>query len=110
MALVREALYEFIKKIAALFYRGEGFSSAMVGYATGELQLFAFFILLAALFRVFSLPLGVVVLFAVAGLTLYLAPLVGVFERENSSNVNMVLFWVVLYLAALMVIPMWGGG
>jgi len=110
MATLKETVYELLRKWVSKFHVGDEHSSMMSGYIVGELQLIAFLFMLAVLFRIFAIPLAVVVLFALAALTLYFAPVAMGFERENSSNFNLVMFWLILYLTALSTIPLWGAG
>ncbi|RLE51373.1 MAG: hypothetical protein DRJ33_06060 [Candidatus Methanomethylicota archaeon] len=110
MATLKETVYELLRKWVSRIHVGDEHSAMMSGYLVGELQLIAFLFILAVLFRVFAIPLAVVVLLAVAASALYFAPIAMGFERENLSNFNLVMFWLVLYLAALSTIPLWGGG
>jgi hypothetical protein len=102
------SLYDKIKNFTAQFFGGKGFSSSMTGYTTAELQASVFILVLASLFRIFSVPLGIVlVIAAIAGVIVF-APMIGTLERENDSDLNRVLFWVVIYFAIIIAVTMWG--
>jgi hypothetical protein len=80
----------------------------MTGYTTAELQASVFLLVLASLFRIFSVPLGIIlVIAAIAGVIVF-APLIVTLERENESDLNRVLFWVVIYFAIIIAVTMWG--
>ncbi|MGC8936170.1 MAG: hypothetical protein ACP5KV_02235 [Candidatus Methanomethylicaceae archaeon] len=90
------------------FVVGSGYTDMLTGYMTGELQALVFALILASLFRIFSIPLGMVILVAVVAAILYFAPLVVTLEIENSNDLNRVLFWVVIYFAVIVAVTLWG--
>lgn len=103
-----ESIYDKIKKWASLFVEGRGSSNQLTGYMTGELQTLVFILVLASLFRIFSVPLGIVmVVGAIAG-TVYFAPVLRRVQKESSNSLNTVLFWVVIYFAVIIAVTVWG--
>jgi len=103
-----DSLYDKIKRWTVEFVGGKGYSNQMTGYMTGELQTAVFTLILASLFRIFSMPLGIVLLIAVVAALLYFAPTIVHVERESSNDLNRVLFWVVIYFAIIIVVTLWG--
>ncbi len=103
-----ETLYDKVKKWVSSFVVGSGYTDMLTGYMTGELQALVFALILASLFRIFSIPLGMVILVAVVAAILYFAPLVVTLEIENSNDLNRVLFWVVIYFAVIVAVTLWG--
>jgi quinol-cytochrome oxidoreductase complex cytochrome b subunit len=103
-----ESVYDKMKKWVSPFLYGKGFSDQLTGYMTGELQTLVFIMILASLFRIFSVPLGIVVLVgAVAGI-LYFTPVLRRVQKESSNDLNTVLFWVVIYFAVIIAVTVWG--
>jgi hypothetical protein len=103
-----ETLYDKVKKHLSAFFTGRGYSDQLTGYMTGELQMLVFILLLASLFRIFSIPLGIILLVgAIAGI-LYVAPVIRRVQSESSNDLNTVLFWVVIYFAVIIAVTMWG--
>ncbi|MDD1776291.1 MAG: hypothetical protein LUP94_02945 [Candidatus Methanomethylicus sp.] len=103
-----DSIYDKVKKYIHDFASGRGASSAMTGYMSGELQTVVFIMIIAAFFRLFSIPLGMVILIGVVAAVLYFAPTIKTMERENASDLNQVLFWVVIYFAAIIAVTLWG--
>ncbi len=103
-----DSLYDKVKRFVIEFTSGKGTSSAMTGYMTGELQTVAFIMILASFFRIFSVPLGIVLLAAVVGALFFFGPMIKAMERENSSGLNRVLFWVMIYFAVIIAVTLWG--
>jgi len=69
-----DSLYDKVKRYVLGFTSGKGTSSSVTGYMTGELQTVVFIMVIAAFFRIFSIPLGMVVLIAVVTALLYFGP------------------------------------
>jgi hypothetical protein len=103
-----ESIYDKIKKWAYPFIEGKGFSDQLTGYMTGELQTLVFILVLASLFRIFSVPLGIVLLVGAVAGVLYFAPVIRRVQKESSNDLNTVLFWVVIYFAVIIAITLWG--
>lgn len=103
-----DSLYDKVKRYVIEFTSGKGTSSAMTGYMTGELQTVVFIMVMAAFFRIFSIPLGMLLLIAVVAAVVYFAPVIKAMEQENGSDLNRVLFWVILYFAVIMAVTLWG--
>ncbi len=103
-----DSLYDKVKRYVIEFTSGKGTSSAMTGYMTGELQTVVFIMVMAAFFRLFSIPLGMVVLIAVVAALIYFAPVIKVMEQENASDLNLVLFWVIIYFGVIIAVTLWG--
>lgn len=103
-----ETLFDKVKKWVSSFVVGSGYTDMLTGYMTGELQALVFALILASFFRIFSIPLGMVILVAVVAAILYFTPLVVTLERENSNDLNRVLFWVVIYFAVIVAVTLWG--
>jgi hypothetical protein len=103
-----ESVYDKMKKWVSLFIEGRGFSDQLTGYMTGELQTLVFILLLASLFRIFSVPLGIVILVGAVAGVLYFAPVLRRVQKESSNDLNTVLFWVVIYFAVIIAVTMWG--
>ena len=76
---------------------------------TLQLQMLIFLLLLASLFRIFSIPLGIILLVGAIAGTLYFAPVIRRIQNESSNDLNTVLFWVVIYFAVIIAITIWGG-
>ncbi len=104
-----DTLYDKVKKWMSTFVSGSGYTNLLTGYMTGELQSLVFALILASFFRIFSIPLGMVMLIAVVAAVLYFAPLIVTLEKENSNDLNRVLYWVVIYFAIIMAVTLWGG-
>lgn len=104
-----ESIYDKIKKWASPHVEGKGSSDQLTGYMTGELQTLVFILILASLFRIFSVPLGIVLLVGAIAGVLYFAPIVRRIQKENSNDLNTVLFWVVIYFAVIIAVTLWGG-
>lgn len=103
-----ETLYDKVKRWISGFITGRGYSDQLTGYMTGELQMLVFVLLLASLFRIFSVPLGIILVAgAIAGL-LYFGPVIRRVQRESGNGLNTVLFWVVIYFAVIIAVTMWG--
>ena len=103
-----ESVYDKIKKWASTYVEGRGASDQLTGYMTGELQTLVFILILASLFRIFSVPLGLVLLVgAIAGI-LYFAPVLRRLLKESNNDLNTVLFWVVIYFAVIIAVTLWG--
>jgi hypothetical protein len=103
-----ETLYDKVKKHLSTFFVGGGYSDQLTGYMTSELQLLVFIMVLAAIFRIFSIPLGIVLLVgAIAGI-FYFAPAIRRIQKESSNDLNTVLFWVVIYFAVIIAVTIWG--
>ncbi len=103
-----DSLYDRIKKFTLQFLGGRAYGELMAGYLTGELQMVVFFLILASLFRIFSIPLGIVLLLAVAGAVVYFGPIITRIEEENENDLNRVIFWVVIYFAIIVAVTLWG--
>jgi len=103
-----DSLYDKVKRFVTDFTSGKGTSSAMTGYMTGELQTVVFIMILASFFRIFSMPLGMVLLAAVVGAIFLFGPTIVAMERENGSGLNRVLFWVMIYFAVIIAVTLWG--
>ncbi|MCS7097845.1 MAG: hypothetical protein NZ922_02575 [Candidatus Methanomethyliaceae archaeon] len=101
--------YEKLKKFLDEFISGNGYTNIMTGYITGELQFLIFIIVLAALFRMFSFPLAIIMLILVTALALYFTPTIIGVEKENSNDLNRVLYWFLIYFAIIIAITLWGG-
>ncbi|MGQ9759652.1 MAG: hypothetical protein ACUVQ5_03655 [Candidatus Methanomethylicaceae archaeon] len=104
-----DTLYDKVKKWMSTFVSGRGYTDQLTGYMTGELQALVFALMLASSFRIFSIPLGMVMLVAVVAAILYFAPLIVTLEKESSNDLNRVLYWVVIYFAIIIVVTLWGG-
>ncbi|MCX8182480.1 MAG: DUF4407 domain-containing protein [Candidatus Methanomethyliaceae archaeon] len=104
-----DTLFDKVKKWISSFVEGNGYTNMMTGYMTGELQSLVFALILASFFRIFSIPLGMVLLIAAIAGTLYFAPLIVTLEKENSNDLNRVLYWVVIYFAIIIAVTLWGG-
>ena len=103
-----ETVYDKVKKHVSAFFTGRGYSDQLTGYMTGELQMLVFILVLASLFRIFSIPLGIILLVgAIAGI-LYFAPVIRRIQKESSNDLNTVLFWVVIYFAVIIAVTIWG--
>ncbi|MDI9644080.1 MAG: hypothetical protein QFX35_02535 [Candidatus Verstraetearchaeota archaeon] len=103
-----DCLYDRIKRYLSGFFIGKGLTDALTGYSSGELQIAVFLMVLAALFRVLMVPLGIMLLLGVAVLLYNFAPIIRVVDRENSNDLNRVLFWVVVYLSIIVAVTLWG--
>lgn len=103
-----DSLYDKIKRHVAGYFTGNGYTDASTGYSTGELQTAVFLMVLAAMFRVFMIPLGMVLILGAAILILRFAPVIRHVERENSSDLNRVLFWVFVYFSIIVAVTLWG--
>ncbi|MEM2057929.1 MAG: hypothetical protein QXZ28_00130 [Candidatus Methanomethylicaceae archaeon] len=103
-----DTLFDKVKKWISSFVTGSGYTNMMTGYMTGELQSLVFALILASFFRIFSIPLGMVLLVAVIAGILYFAPLITTLEKENSNDLNRVLYWVVIYFAIIIAVTLWG--
>ncbi|MEN3056664.1 MAG: hypothetical protein ABC545_01805 [Candidatus Methanosuratincola petrocarbonis] len=103
-----DSLYDRVKRYLASFFAGEGSTDAITGYSSGELQMTVFFMVLAAMFRVFMIPLGIVLLLVATILIAYFAPIIRTVDRENSSDLNRVLFWVIIYFSIILAVTLWG--
>ncbi len=103
-----DSLYDRIKKFTLHFLGGRSYGELMSGYLTGELQIVVFFMILASLFRIFSIPLGVILLLAVAGAVIYFGPVIMRVEEENENDLNRVIFWIVIYFAVIVAVTLWG--
>lgn len=103
-----ETIYDKVKRYLSGFFTGRGYSDQLTGYMSSELQMLVFLMVLASLFRIFSIPLGVVILVgAIAGI-LHFAPMIRRIQNESSNDLNTVLFWVVIYFAVIIAVTMWG--
>lgn len=103
-----DSLYDKVKRFVTEFTSGKSTSSTMTGYMTGELQIVVFMMILASFFRIFSIPLGMVILAAVVGAIFIFGPMIKTIEDENSSDLNRVLFWVMIYFAVIIAVTLWG--
>lgn len=103
-----DSLYDKVKRYLLGFNRGKAYSSSMSGYMSGELQTLVFIMVLAAFLRLFTIPLGIVLVIGVVAAFIYFTPIIVAMERENSSDLNRVLFWVVIYFAVIIAITLWG--
>jgi hypothetical protein len=103
-----DSLYDKVKRFVTEFTFGKGTSSVMTGYMTGELQTVVFIMVIASFFRIFSIPLGMVLLAGVIAAVLYFAPAIKAMDKENASDLNRVLFWVMVYFAVIIAVTMWG--
>ncbi|MEM4656946.1 MAG: hypothetical protein QXX77_00820 [Candidatus Methanosuratincola sp.] len=103
-----DSLYDKVKRYLTAFFTGEGSTDAITGYSSGELQMAVFVMLLAAFFRVFSIPLGIVLLLGAAMMIAYFAPIIKTVDLENSNDLNRVLFWVVVYFSIILTVTLWG--
>lgn len=102
-------MYEKLKKFLDEFISGNGYTNIMTGYITGELQFLIFIIVLVTFFRIFSFPLAIIMLILVTALALYFAPTIIEVEKENSNELNRVLYWLLIYFAIIIAITLWGG-
>lgn len=103
-----DSLYDKVKRYLAGFFIGEGSTDAITGYSSGELQMAVFVMVLAAFFRVFSIPLGIVLLLGAVIMVAYFAPIIKTVDLENSNDLNRVLFWVVVYFSIILAVTLWG--
>jgi len=103
-----DSLYDKIKRHVVAYFTGNGYTDASTGYSAGELQAVVFIMVLAAMFRIFMIPLGIVVILVAASMVLHFAPVIRVIERENSSDLNRVLFWVFVYFSVIVAVTLWG--
>lgn len=101
-------MYDKLKKFLDSFVIGRGFTNIMTGYITGELQFLIFVVILASLFRIFSFPLAIIILVLVGAFAVYFAPVVINVEKENSNELNRVLYWFLIYFAIIIAITLWG--
>ncbi|MGB9879455.1 MAG: hypothetical protein ACPLRM_01715 [Anaerolineae bacterium] len=67
-----------------------------------------FLMVLAAMFRVFMIPLGIVLLLVAAIMIVHFAPIIRTVDRENSNDLNRVLFWVIIYFSIILAVTLWG--
>ena len=104
-----ETIYERLKKWLDKFVIGSGYTSITTGYITGELQFLVFIIILSVFFRIFSIPLAIIMLIFITTFALYFAPVIKDVEKENMNDLNRVLFWMVIYFAIIIAITLWGG-
>jgi hypothetical protein len=44
----------------------------------------------------------------VVGALFFFGPMIKAMERENSSGLNRVLFWVMIYFAVIIAVTLWG--
>ncbi|MEN3035461.1 MAG: hypothetical protein ABC537_04070 [Candidatus Methanosuratincola sp.] len=103
-----DSLYDRVKRYLTSFFTGEGTTDAITGYSSGELQMAVFLIVLAAMFRVFMIPLGIVLLLVAAIIVARFAPIIRTVDRENSNDLNRVLFWVIIYFSIILAVSLWG--
>ncbi len=103
-----DSLYDKIKRYLTSIFGGEGSTDAITGYSSGELQMAVFVMLLASLFRIFLIPLGIVLLLGAAIMVAYFAPIIRTVELENSNDLNRVLFWVIVYFSIILAVTLWG--
>ncbi|MDH5806316.1 MAG: hypothetical protein QXW62_01180 [Candidatus Methanomethylicaceae archaeon] len=102
-------MYDKLKKYLDNFIIGRGYTNIMTGYITGELQFLIFIIILASLFRIFSFPLAIIILVLTGAAAIYFAPTIINIEKENSNELNRVLYWFLIYFAIIIAITIWGG-
>ncbi|MBC7120428.1 MAG: hypothetical protein H5T33_02425 [Candidatus Methanosuratus sp.] len=103
-----DSLYDKIKRYLTGFFTGEGSTDAITGYSSGELQMAVFIMVLAAAFRVFMVPLGIVLLLGAAIMLMHFAPIIKTVDRENSNDLNRVMFWVIIYFSIILAVTLWG--
>jgi H+/Cl- antiporter ClcA len=104
-----ETFYEKLKKWLDSFITGSGYTSITTGYITGELQFLLFIIVLSVFFRLFSIPLAIILLIFTTVFALYFSPVIKDVEKENMNDLNRVLYWMVVYFAIIIAITLWGG-
>lgn len=103
-----ETVYDKVKKHLSGYFTGRGYSDQLTGYMSGELQILVFILVLASLFRIFSIPLGIILLVGAIAGVLYFAPVIRRIQNESSNDLNTVLFWVVIYFAVIIAVTVWG--
>jgi hypothetical protein len=103
-----ETMYDKVKKHLSGFFKGRGYSDQLTGYMSSEIQMLVFILVLASLFRIFSIPLGIVLLIGTIAGLLYFAPVIRRIQSESSNDLNTVLFWVVIYFAVIVAVTVWG--
>lgn len=103
-----DSLYDKVKRYLTSFFTGGGSTDAITGYSSGELQIAVFLMLLAAMFRLFLIPLGIVLLLVAAIMIVHFAPIIRTVDRENSNDLNRVLFWVIIYFSIILAVTLWG--
>ena len=103
-----ETMYDKVKKHLSGFFKDRGYSDQLTGYMSSEIQMLVFILVLASLFRIFSIPLGIVLLIGTIAGLLYFAPVIRRIQSESSNDLNTVLFWVVIYFAVIVAVTVWG--
>jgi len=104
-------VYDLIRKEVERSHPPETSGPSVGATMTAELQLFTAILLVAAILR-WAAPGGrspiAVILLAVAAIAASVVmPLIVDFEKENSSELNMLLFWMLLYGAVIIAIGLW---
>jgi len=104
-------IYDLIRKEVERSHPPETSGPSVGAMMTAELQLFTAVITIAAVLRWAApggkSPIAVILLAGAAIVASIAMPLIANFERENSSELNMVLFWMLIYGAVIIAIGLW---
>jgi len=104
-------IYDRIRKEVERSHPPETSGPSVGATMTAELQLFTAILAVAAILRWAApggkSPIAVILLAGAALVGAVALPLIVNFERENSSELNMVLFWMLMYGAVIIAIGLW---